>query len=157
MTHEELKARALQDEAARAEYEALGPAFDLLHTLIEARQSANLTQAEVAERMGTKASAVARLEGSLASGKHSPSIATLRRYAEATGRRLEIRFVQRKALRQLSHSIGGIENGNTAEGVQDEEVFVAAHNVTGVAVHGQFEEFVVFGVATVDDGDRRLD
>ncbi len=85
MTHEELKARALQDEAVRAEYEALAFEFYLLHTLIEARQAANLTQAEVAERMGTKASAVARLESSLVSGKRSPSM--------ATGRRLEIRFV----------------------------------------------------------------
>ena len=97
MTHEELKARALQNEAVRAEYEALGFEFDLLHTLIEARQAANLTQAEVAERMGTKASAIARLESSLGSGKHSPSVATLKRYAGcssgATGRRLEIRFV----------------------------------------------------------------
>ena len=42
-THEELKARALQDEAVRAEYEALGFEFDLLHTLLEARQAANLT------------------------------------------------------------------------------------------------------------------
>ena len=85
MTHKELKARALQDDAVRAEYEALGFGFDLLHTLIEARQAANLTQADVAERMGTKASAVARLESSLVSGKHSPSV--------ATGRRLAIRFV----------------------------------------------------------------
>ncbi len=93
MTHEELKARALQDEAVRAEYEALAFEFDLLHTLLEARQVANLTQADVAERMGTKASAIARLESSLVSEKHSPSVATLKRYAEATGRRLEIRFV----------------------------------------------------------------
>ena len=54
MTHEELKARALQDEAVRAEYEALGFGFDLLHTLLQVRQAANLTQADVAERVGTK-------------------------------------------------------------------------------------------------------
>ena len=93
MSHEELKARALQREGVRTEYEALAPEFELLDSILAARQAANLTQAEVAERMGTKASAIARLESSLGSGKHSPSIATLRRYAEATGRRLEIRFV----------------------------------------------------------------
>ena len=49
----------------------------LLDALLKARQEAGLTQAEVAERMGTQAPAVARLERSLATGKHSPSVATL--------------------------------------------------------------------------------
>ena len=50
-------------------------------------------QAQVAERMGTKASAVARLESALVSGKHSPSIDTLRKYAAAVGKRLEVHLV----------------------------------------------------------------
>ena len=79
MTHEGLKARTLQNKAVRAEYEALGPEFELLDSILAARQAANLTQAEVAERMGTKASAIARLESSLVSGKHSPSVATGKR------------------------------------------------------------------------------
>ena len=60
----------------------------LLDALLKARQEAGLTQAQVAERMGTHAPAVARLERSLATGKHSPSIATLRRYVKACGKRL---------------------------------------------------------------------
>ena len=60
----------------------------LLDLLLKARQEAGLTQAQVAERMGTLPPAVARLERSLATGKHSPSLATLRKYARAVGKRL---------------------------------------------------------------------
>jgi transcriptional regulator with XRE-family HTH domain len=60
----------------------------LLDLLLKARQEAGLTQAQVAERMGTQAPAVARLERALATGRHSPSLTTLRRYAQAVGKRL---------------------------------------------------------------------
>ena len=60
----------------------------LLDLLLKARHAAGLTQAQVAERMGTQPPAVARLERSLATGKHSPSLATLRKYAEACGKEL---------------------------------------------------------------------
>jgi transcriptional regulator with XRE-family HTH domain len=93
MTHDELKKNALLREDVKAEYEALAPEFELLRTLLKARQEAGLTQAQVAERMGTRASAVARLESALSNGKHSPSVATLRKYAHAVNRRLEIRLV----------------------------------------------------------------
>ena len=93
MTHDELKAAALCREEVKAEYEALAPEFELLRTLLRARQEEGLTQAQVAERMGTRASAVARLESALANGKHSPSVATLRKYARAVNRQLEIRLI----------------------------------------------------------------
>ncbi len=92
ISHDSLKSRALADAKTRAEYDALGPEFELLNQLLKARKKAGLTQAAVAERMGTKAPAVARLESSLASEGHSPSIATLRRYADAVGKRLVIRL-----------------------------------------------------------------
>jgi transcriptional regulator with XRE-family HTH domain len=60
----------------------------LLDAMLKARQEAGLTQAQVAERMGTHAPAVARLERALATGKHSPSVATLRKYVKACGKRL---------------------------------------------------------------------
>jgi transcriptional regulator with XRE-family HTH domain len=63
----------------------------LLDALLKARQKAGLTQAQVAERMGTHAPAVARLERALATGKHSPSIATVRSYVKACGKRLVLR------------------------------------------------------------------
>jgi DNA-binding XRE family transcriptional regulator len=94
MTHHELKQTALKRPEVKAAYEALGPEFELLHQMVKARQEAGLTQAQVAERMGTKPPAVARLEASLSSGKHSPSLATLRKYAEAVACRLEIYLVR---------------------------------------------------------------
>lgn len=54
----------------------------------QARQEAGLTQAQLPERMGTQAPAVACLERALASGKHSPSVATVRKYVKACGKRL---------------------------------------------------------------------
>lgn len=92
LTHEELTAKMLSDPAVRAEYEAQAEEFALLDELLRARKNAGLTQAEVAERMGTQAPAVARLEAGGGSRRHSPSLTTLRKYAEAVGCRLEIRL-----------------------------------------------------------------
>ena len=94
MTHGELKHTALQKPAVHAAYEALGPEFEIWRQMLQARQDAGLAQAQVAERMGTKPPAVTRLESSLSSGKHSPSLATLRKYAEAVSCRLEVRLVR---------------------------------------------------------------
>jgi DNA-binding XRE family transcriptional regulator len=84
----ELKARLLEDPETRAQYEALEPEFAIAHELIAARARAGLSQAEVAERMGTSQSTVARLE----SGRTLPSIRTLNRYARATGARAVVRL-----------------------------------------------------------------
>jgi transcriptional regulator with XRE-family HTH domain len=72
----------------REEYERLGPEFELVRALIEARAAAGLTQVELAERMGTTQSVIARLE----SGRVQPTTATLQRLARATGTRLRIAF-----------------------------------------------------------------
>lgn len=94
LTHEEMVAKMLQDPAVRAEVERLereeGPMLD---AILKVRIDAGLTQAQVAERMGTKAPAVARLEAALISGKPSPSLATLRKYAAALGKRVQVQFV----------------------------------------------------------------
>ncbi|MGE4369640.1 MAG: helix-turn-helix domain-containing protein [Burkholderiaceae bacterium] len=93
-THKQLVKDMLKDPAVRAEYERIEreemPMFD---AILNARAEAGLTQAQVAERMGTQAPAVARLENALVTGKHSPSVATLQKYAAALGKRLEVRFV----------------------------------------------------------------
>ena len=79
----------MQRPGVRAELERLEQEEGtLLDALLKARQAAGLTQAEVAERMGTQAPAVARLERALATGKHSPSIATIRKYVKACGKNL---------------------------------------------------------------------
>ena len=94
MTHDEMVAQWMQDPAFRAEYERIErEEMPMLDAILAARKEAGLTQAQVAERMGTKAPAVARLENALITGSHSPSLATLRKYAAALGKRLEVRLV----------------------------------------------------------------
>ena len=88
-TLNELKKRYMEDPEFREEYALVDEEYALVETLVRARAAANLTQEEVARRIGTTQSAVARLEG----GKVSPSFATLRRYAEATGTRLTVGLV----------------------------------------------------------------
>ena len=88
-THDQVVNKLMRRPAVRAEVERLErEEFALLDALLKARQEAGLTQAQVAERMGTQAPAIARLERALASGKHSPSVATLRKYVKACGKRL---------------------------------------------------------------------
>lgn len=92
MTHKAFVKKMLKRPAVRAEYDAQADEFALLDELLKARWRAGLTQAEVAVRMGTRTPAVARLEAGGGSRRHSPSVATLRKYAHAVGCRLEIRL-----------------------------------------------------------------
>lgn len=94
MKHSELKAKLLSNPDTLSQYEGGNAEFALLRQMLRARSRAGLTQAQVAERMGTKAPAVTRLESSLGSGEHSPSLATLRRYAKAVGCELKVRLVK---------------------------------------------------------------
>jgi predicted transcriptional regulator len=88
-THEQVIDKLMERPAVRAEVQRLErEEFALLDALLKARQEAGLTQAQVAERMGTQAPAVARLERALATGRHSPSVATLRKYVKACGKTL---------------------------------------------------------------------
>ncbi len=94
LSYDEMRAKMLENPAVRAEYERIErDEMPMLDTILAARKEAGLTQAQVAERMGTKATAVARLESALLSGKHSPSISTLQKYAKALGKRLDVRLV----------------------------------------------------------------
>lgn len=84
----DLHSKWMKDPEYRQEYDALAAEFDLARALIEARAHAGLTQEQLAERMDTSQSAVARME----SGKIMPSGRTLERFAKATGTRLRISF-----------------------------------------------------------------
>jgi DNA-binding XRE family transcriptional regulator len=75
-------------------YDALALEYQLANQMLQARSRAGLTQDAVAERMGTTKSAVSRLESAT---KHAPSIATLKRYADAVGCELQVRMVPQKA------------------------------------------------------------
>lgn len=83
-----LKKRILSNAKVKAEYEAQAPEFDVARELIAARVRAGLTQDELAERMQTTQSTIARIE----SGRVMPSMRTLTRYAAATGSRAVIRL-----------------------------------------------------------------
>ncbi len=90
-THEKLVAQMLKNPAVAAEVERLErEEMPMLDAILAARKAAGLTQAQVAERMGTKAPAVARLENALITGIPSPSLRTLRKYAAALGKKLEV-------------------------------------------------------------------
>jgi len=92
MKHEKLRKKALRKKGVEKEFAALSPEFALVRRMLSARKKAGMTQADVAKRMGTKALSIARLERSPITGNHSPSIDTLRKYAEAVNCRLDIRL-----------------------------------------------------------------
>ncbi len=95
-THEALKKKALADPKVRAEYEALEDEFALFEEMIKARLAAKKTQAHVAKAMQTTTSAVGRLEAAGGKHQHSPSLATLKRYAHAVDCDLKIKLVPRR-------------------------------------------------------------
>jgi DNA-binding XRE family transcriptional regulator len=95
LSHDEFVAKLLSDPEVKDEYDAMEDEFALFDEFLKARRRTGLTQAEVAVRMGKKPPAVARIEAGGGSKKHSPSIATLRRYAAAVGCKLKIELVPR--------------------------------------------------------------
>ncbi len=84
-----LKARLLANPKVKAEYDALAPEFEIAAELVKARLRAGLSQADLAERMGTSQSTIARLE----SGQTLPSTKTLVRFAKATGSKVHVRLL----------------------------------------------------------------
>jgi transcriptional regulator with XRE-family HTH domain len=89
----DFRREALENPAVKAAYDALEEEYALARALIQARQASGLTQEELAERMHTTQSTVARWE----SGKHLPSCQTLQRIARATNTDLRVSFVPHKA------------------------------------------------------------
>lgn len=96
-THREMVEAWKQEPEFKTAYDELETEYALLRELLLARQTAGLTQAEVAEKMGTKPPAVTRLETALSDNRHSPTIATLKKYAQAVGCKLEVHLVPAKA------------------------------------------------------------
>lgn len=74
-------------------WDTLEEEYAALSALFQARKEAGLTQEQVAEIMGTTKSAISRLESSIRSDSHSPSFSTLRKYANACGKKLLIKMV----------------------------------------------------------------
>jgi ribosome-binding protein aMBF1 (putative translation factor) len=86
---EVVKAELLANPQVKAAYDALAAEYEISAELLKARLRAGLSQAELAERMGTSQSSIARLE----SGQTLPSTKTLMRFAEATGSKVQLRLL----------------------------------------------------------------
>ena len=91
----DLHKKWMKDPEYRREYDALEEEFALILEVAKARQRAGLSQAELAKRMKTTQSTIARLEN----GRSLPSTRTLGRFAKATGHRLKISFEPLKKTR----------------------------------------------------------
>ncbi len=85
-TWKDLKKELLSDPEVRKEYERLKPRYELISQLISVRAKKGLTQAQLAKKLGTKQSAIARLEG----GSVNPSLEFLQRIAQVMGYKLNI-------------------------------------------------------------------
>ena len=92
---DDVKRKLLADPSVKEAYDAMEPEFALARELIAARARAGLSQAEVADRMGTTQSTVARIE----SGTQLPSMRTIIRYARATGSRPVLKLVAEREKR----------------------------------------------------------
>ena len=95
-TFKQFKARALARPEVKRAYDALAGEFSFIDQVLKARAASGLTQAELAARVGTTQSAIARLESG--TPKHSPSLVTLQRYARAMGYRVELKLVKERGL-----------------------------------------------------------
>ncbi len=96
------RARWMKRKGFKAAYDALADEYAALGELLRARQAAGMTQADVAERMGVAQASVARLEASAGSRKHAPSVATLRKYADAVGCDLHLTLTPKPQTRRAS-------------------------------------------------------
>lgn len=85
-TFEQLKKEWLKDPKIKEDYRSMEVEFQVAASLIEARTKAHLTQSELAERMNSSQSHVARLE----SGNYLPSLTSILRYSKAVGRKIKI-------------------------------------------------------------------
>lgn len=85
---ESLKEKLLQDEEFKEEYDKLRPRYELISLIIKTRLEQNLTQEELAKRIGTKKSNISRLE----SGNYNPSLNFIIKVAEAFGKKVKLEF-----------------------------------------------------------------
>ena len=84
----DLRKEMLANPAVAAEYERLGPVYELVGAMVDARHAAGLTQGQIAARLGTTQSAIARLENA----HHLPSLEMVTRYAAAVGRKVNVQL-----------------------------------------------------------------
>lgn len=86
ISFDEMKEDMLKDEEFRIEYEKLKPRYEAIEQIIRARKEQNMTQSELAKRVGTQKSNISRLE----SGNYNPSLDFLAKVAESIGKNLSV-------------------------------------------------------------------
>lgn len=86
ISSEEMKSDMLKDEEFKIEYEKLKPRYEAIEQIIRARKEQNITQAELAKRVGTQKSNISRLE----SGNYNPSLDFLAKIAESLGKKISV-------------------------------------------------------------------
>ena len=89
MTYEDLKKEVLSDPETKKEYEAMEPEFQLIIALLKLREEQNLTQQELAKRTGINRADISKIEH----GNANPSLKTMKRLADALGKRVCISFI----------------------------------------------------------------
>ncbi len=88
-SYQEYKQKALENPEVKKEYEALGPEYDIIQAMIDARKDQNLTQKELSERTGITQADISRIER----GTRNPSLEMIKRLARGLGMRLKLEFV----------------------------------------------------------------
>lgn len=88
-SYREYKQKALQNPEVKVEYDALGPEYDLIQAMIDARISKNLTQKDLSELTGITQADISRIEN----GTRNPSLAMLKRIAVGLGMQLKLEFL----------------------------------------------------------------
>ena len=88
-----LRNELMKDPAFRKEYEALQPEMDITRAILDARIQAGLTQTELSKKTGISQADISRLEN----GTRNPSLALLKRLAEAMNMTLRIEFIPKNS------------------------------------------------------------
>jgi predicted transcriptional regulator len=90
-TYKQLKRELLKDKGIKEAYEKLGAEFAVIEMIIKKRVERGLTQKELAKKIGTKQSAISRLE----SGTYNPSLSFLQKVSEALDTKLKISLIEK--------------------------------------------------------------
>lgn len=85
-TFRQIRARWLKNRSFKKAYDSLGPEFSLISALAQYRRDRGLTQKELADKVGTHQSAIARFE----SGSYNPSLAFAQKLASALGAKISV-------------------------------------------------------------------
>lgn len=84
--YKQFKKELLKDEQIRQSYEMLGPEFAVIEMIIRKRIKKGLSQSELAQKIGTKQSAIARFE----SGNYNPTLSFLQKVVDGLDTKLKI-------------------------------------------------------------------